>query len=186
MPLDPVKALAALANPFRWQFVRLMADGSEWSASAVADRFGRDFDGVSKHLRRLRSAGILSSRRGQDRRTELFFLPSPFRSREGELDFGFAVLRLPEARPDDSPPHPEAIPQIDTGVPLPETCPPPMVKALPATRLSPPAPAIPHPLAGVRFFSGEPEEEDAIETPEEPPPCGFGEMINQQQPFRFR
>lgn len=165
--LNPDKVLAALANPHRWQFVQLLADGRPRSASAVAERFGRDFDGVSKHLRLLRSAGVLASRRGDDRRQELFFLPSIFRVRDGELDFGFCVFRVPGARVES--PEPVVAQTPVTPPPAKPVSAPPEVPKLPFFITS-------LPLA---------EEVDEDDPAFEEPPRGFGEMLNQSRPFRF-
>ncbi|MCB1079040.1 MAG: helix-turn-helix transcriptional regulator, partial [Verrucomicrobiae bacterium] len=135
--LNPDRVLASLANPMRWQFVQLLADGRAWSASDVANRFDRDFDGVSKHLRVLRSAGVLASRRGIDRRQELFFVPNGFRQHSGHLDLGFCLLRVPQARPDDALAEPSPI----SASPIPVSASPPAttpkLKPAPPQRINP-------------------------------------------------
>jgi DNA-binding transcriptional ArsR family regulator len=95
---DVVKALAALGNPVRWQAVKLLAGGQVLAVSQVAEALQRDFDGVSKHLRLLRAAGLVASRPGEDRRFELYYIPESFRPERGVLDYGFCRLRL--ASPD--------------------------------------------------------------------------------------
>lgn len=95
---DPADLCAALGNPLRWQMVAMLASGAALSASEVATQLGRDFDGVSKHLRLLRTAGVLASRRGEDRRSELYFLPEAFRAKPGELDFGNCWFQLPSSQ----------------------------------------------------------------------------------------
>lgn len=101
--IDARKALAALGNALRWEIFQLLADGSALNASAVARRFDRDFDGVSKHLRILRSAGLLRSRRAADKRVEKYFIPPEFRQTPGQVNLGFCLLRVPTARPDPLP-----------------------------------------------------------------------------------
>lgn len=101
--LDPKKVLSALGNELRWEMVKLLADGSALHAAAVARHFDRDFDGISKHLRILRSAGVLKSRRSEDRRVEQYFLPNAYRQTPGQIDLGFCLLRVPSARPDATP-----------------------------------------------------------------------------------
>ena len=98
--LDPNKVLSALGNALRWEMVKLLADGSALHAAAVARHFDRDFDGISKHLRILRSAGVLKSKRSQDRRVEQYYVPNDFRQIHGQIDLGFCLFRLPEAKPD--------------------------------------------------------------------------------------
>ena len=98
--LDAQKALSALGNSLRWQIVQMMADGSALHASAVARELDRDFDGVSKHMRILRSAGVLKSRRAKDRRVEKYFIPAEYRETPGQIELGFCVLRIKSAKPD--------------------------------------------------------------------------------------
>lgn len=93
--LDPAKAFAALGNPLRWSIYQMLADGRAMSASEVAVVVKRDFDGVSKHLRLMRAAGVLASKRGEDRRSELYFIPETIRRADGVADLGFCVIRLP-------------------------------------------------------------------------------------------
>ena len=95
--LDPAKAFAALGNPLRWSIYQMLADGRAMSASEVAAVVKRDFDGVSKHLRVMRAAGVLASKRGEDRRLELYYIPETIRRADGVADMGFCVIRLPVA-----------------------------------------------------------------------------------------
>lgn len=85
---------AALGNPLRWQMIKMLADGRALSATDVARVLKRDFDGVSKHLRLLRRAGVVQSRRGTDRRLELFFIPEANRPEPGILVWGFVRLDI--------------------------------------------------------------------------------------------
>lgn len=105
--LDPKKVLSALGNELRWEMVKLLASGSALHAAAVARHFHRDFDGISKHLRILRSAGVLRSRRSDDRRVEQYFLPNDYRQIPGQIDLGFCLLRVPSAQPDASSESPQ-------------------------------------------------------------------------------
>ncbi len=98
--LEPRKVLSALGNELRWEMLKLLADGSALHAAAVARHFDRDFDGISKHLRILRSAGVLKSKRSKDRRVEQYYVPNEFRQVHGQIDLGFCLFRLREARPD--------------------------------------------------------------------------------------
>lgn len=102
LPLDQEKVLAALGNKLRWQMFRMLADGTAMHSAEVAREFKRDFDGISKHLRILRSAGLLRSHRASDRRVTAYFIPAEFRRQAGEIDLGFCLLRLPEAKPDSA------------------------------------------------------------------------------------
>lgn len=93
--LVPEKAFAALGNPLRWSIYQMLADGRAMSASEVAAVVKRDFDGVSKHLRVMRAAGVLASKRGEDRRLELYYIPETIRRADGVADLGFCAIRLP-------------------------------------------------------------------------------------------
>ncbi len=96
--IDPAAALTALGNPLRWEMFKMLAGGEALSASQMAARLGRDFDGVSKHLRVLRAGGVVSSRAGEDRRNALYFIPAELRREPGVVDYGFCLFRLPAAR----------------------------------------------------------------------------------------
>ncbi len=93
-PVDRAKFFAALGNPLRWEMVKMLAGGKALAASQVASALGRDFDGVSKHLRILRRARVLASRSGKDRRLELYFIPEANRPADGALDYGFCVVQV--------------------------------------------------------------------------------------------
>ena len=93
--IDPVRTFGALNNPLRWKMMKVMADGTMLSATDAAKAFGRDIDGVIKHLRILRDAGLVSTQYGeQDRRFILYYIPQASRPQPGVLDFGFCVLYL--------------------------------------------------------------------------------------------
>jgi predicted transcriptional regulator len=47
---------------------------------------GRGFDGVSKHLRLLREAGVIFSQPAKDRRFELYYIPQSIRRADGVFD----------------------------------------------------------------------------------------------------
>lgn len=93
--LDPVTVFAMLGSELRWQLLRLLASGTARTASDLAAEVGRDFDGVSKHLRLMREAGVLASQPGEDRRLTYYFIPAEFRREAGVLDFGVCRARLP-------------------------------------------------------------------------------------------
>jgi DNA-binding transcriptional ArsR family regulator len=83
---------AALGNPLRWQMVKLLRDGGAMSASQMAKLLSRDFDGVSKHLRVLRQAGVVRSQPGEDRRVEMFYIAEENRPQPGVLQWGTVRL----------------------------------------------------------------------------------------------
>lgn len=95
--LAPAKAFAALGNPLRWSICQMLADGRAMSASQVAAVVKRDFDGVSKHLRVMRAAGVLASKRGEDRRLELYHIPQALLRADGVVDLGFCAIRVSTA-----------------------------------------------------------------------------------------
>jgi DNA-binding transcriptional ArsR family regulator len=93
-PSTAPRFFAALGNPWRWKMVKMLADGRALTATDVAGVLKRDFDGVSKHLRILRAAGVVQSRRGKDRRLELFFIPQSNRPEAGILEWGMVRLDI--------------------------------------------------------------------------------------------
>ena len=83
-----------LGNPLRWEMIKLLAGGAALSASEIATRLGRDFDGVSKHLKLMRDVKVLLWKRGEDQRTALYYLPETVRAKPGELDFECCWFQL--------------------------------------------------------------------------------------------
>ncbi len=81
----------------RWSIFQMLAGGRAMSASQVAAVVKRDFDGVSKHLRLMRTAGVLASKRGEDRRLELYHIPPALLRADGVVDLGFCAIRAPAA-----------------------------------------------------------------------------------------
>ena len=85
---------AALGNPVRWELLKLLADGKTMSASQCAMELKRDFDGVSKHLRLMRTAGVIRSQPGEDLRLQMFYVPAENRPEPGILQWGIVRLDL--------------------------------------------------------------------------------------------
>jgi DNA-binding transcriptional ArsR family regulator len=79
-----VEALAALADPVRRELVALLARG-ELAAGELADRFPVSRPAVSRHLRVLREAGLVTARAEGKRR--LYALdPRPLREIDDWLE----------------------------------------------------------------------------------------------------
>jgi DNA-binding transcriptional ArsR family regulator len=97
--LDPVTVFAALSSPTRWRLMQMMADGKTLSATQAADAFGRQLDGLIKHLQILRDAGLVNPKyKEQDRRSQLYYIPEVWRTKPEVLDFGFCILDLSVTR----------------------------------------------------------------------------------------
>ncbi|SDE41856.1 transcriptional regulator, ArsR family [Blastococcus fimeti] len=80
----PVDALAALADPVRRELVELLARG-ELAAGELAERFPVSRPAVSRHLRVLRAAGLVTVRAEGKRR--LYALdPRPLRELDDWLE----------------------------------------------------------------------------------------------------
>jgi DNA-binding transcriptional ArsR family regulator len=79
-----VEALAALADPVRRELVALLAHG-EVAAGDLADRFPVSRPAISRHLRVLREAGLVTAR--ADGRRRLYALdPRPLRELDDWLE----------------------------------------------------------------------------------------------------
>lgn len=79
-----VEALAALADPVRRELVGLLAQG-ELAAGELADRFPVSRPAISRHLRVLREAGLVTARAEGKRR--LYALdPRPLREIDDWLE----------------------------------------------------------------------------------------------------
>ena len=74
--------------------MRIKSTSQTSGTQAVADD-----DGVSKHLRVMRAAGVLASKRGEDRRLELYHIPESIRRVDGVVDLGFCAIRFPARDP---------------------------------------------------------------------------------------
>jgi len=71
----------------------MLGDGLEHSASEIAAILKRDIDGVAKHLRLMRSAGVIMSQKGEDRRFEMYRLRREALGADGSLDLGTVLIR---------------------------------------------------------------------------------------------
>lgn len=89
----PVQAFKALGSEVRWQILQMLGDGLEHSASEIAAILKRDIDGVAKHLRLMRSAGVIMSQKGEDRRFEMYRLRREALGADGSLDLGTVLIR---------------------------------------------------------------------------------------------
>ena len=74
-----------------------MAGGASIHATQLAAKFGRDVDGIGKHLRVLAESGAAAARAGADARHTLYTIPERFLPQEGIVDYGFARFLFPDA-----------------------------------------------------------------------------------------
>ena len=95
-PLNAPDFFFALGSELRWRIFQLLLDGKPRPATEVAAALKRDFDGVSKHLRLMRAAGVLSVVPAEDRRYVLFTIPSE-RWQDAALDYGICLIRPPQS-----------------------------------------------------------------------------------------
>lgn len=84
----------ALSHPFRVWLVRRLLDRAESTATEVGRERGRKFFTVNTHCKTLRDAGVIASRPGQDRRSEVYFIPAENRREPGWLDYGWCRFRV--------------------------------------------------------------------------------------------
>ena len=74
--------------------LKLIVKHGPLCASQMAAMLKRDFDGVSKHLRVMRAAGVVRAIPGEDRRLLFFAIPAVNQPEPGLLDYGMARLDL--------------------------------------------------------------------------------------------
>lgn len=74
--------------------LKLMVKHGPLCASQLATMLKRDFDGVSKHLRVMRTAGVVRATPGEDRRLLFFAIPAVNQPEPGLLDYGTVRLDL--------------------------------------------------------------------------------------------
>ena len=84
-PLE--KFAPALGDVTRWQIVALLAAGEPLLVSEIAAKLGRDAGLISKHLARLREAGVVTAGRAR-----LYQIPPMFLQTPGIADFGHCQL----------------------------------------------------------------------------------------------
>ena len=92
--LNPVRVWGALSLPLRWRLVLRMAAGEEITATIAARGAKLRLGSVRKNLAVLKAAGVVASRPGLDRRSEVFFIPPERRPEPGVLDFGSCRITL--------------------------------------------------------------------------------------------
>jgi DNA-binding transcriptional ArsR family regulator len=98
---NPVKLLAAIADPVRWAVLRELAGGESLSVLELAGRLKQNPNLISKHLRWLREAGavVVVAVPGVDGRKSSHAVPAAFLRKDAngkpEIDYGVCVLRFP-------------------------------------------------------------------------------------------
>jgi len=75
-PVDPAPVFAALGDPIRLELVARLSDGRSRSITELTDGLGQTRQGVTKHLRVLEQAGLVSSIR-IGRESQFAFRPEP-------------------------------------------------------------------------------------------------------------
>ena len=98
--LNPIAVFSALGSKIRWPIIQLLADGTPRTATDLASAFKRDFDGISKHLRLMRDAGVVETGPGEDHRLLFYSIPAANRREPGMLDYGCCTIRMATAKPD--------------------------------------------------------------------------------------
>ena len=87
-PLLPLETFAAaLGDATRWRIVTALAEGQPLMVSELAVRIGRSPDLTSKHLARLRKAGVVEQVRGR-----LYRIPPAYLQTPGLVDFGHCQI----------------------------------------------------------------------------------------------
>ena len=82
---DPAPVFAALGDAIRLELVSRLTDGQPRSIAQLTDGLGLTRQGVTKHLRVLEQAGIVSSSR-VGRESQFTYAPEPIREVRSYLD----------------------------------------------------------------------------------------------------
>ena len=90
----PTEFFAALSNPIRIWVVQRLASGAELTPTEVAAAWKQGFDSINVHMKVLAKAGVVSTRRGEDRRSTVYFMPEAIRREAGFLDYGWCRFRI--------------------------------------------------------------------------------------------
>ncbi len=112
-----VQILKAAGNPLRWQMLATMAQHGPQGAASLAKRLRCPYEVATKHLRVLRAAGAVDSRRTADRRMTDYFIPPAvlvdLPNGERVLDYAHCRLRPGLRAPAPTTPPPPAPPPPD-------------------------------------------------------------------------
>jgi hypothetical protein len=92
--LDPVTVLFALGSDIRWPAMKLLAQGKPLRAFELAQVLRRNTDTVNRQLKVLCEAGLIQMTDGQDRRYTYFTIVPALMNPPGQLNLGFATIRL--------------------------------------------------------------------------------------------
>ncbi len=77
--------------------IKIMMNGERVSATRMAAIVDLQIDGVMKHFRILRDAGLVAAHYDEkDNRVLLYYIPVTLRTTPGNLDCGFALIKLTE------------------------------------------------------------------------------------------
>ena len=88
---DREKLVLALGSNTRWRMIGELTCGEARSIGELATAGGCSYDAAIKHLKLLRSAGLVSQGRGRLYQLVPQYLPTPG---EPVVDFGHCLLRL--------------------------------------------------------------------------------------------
>lgn len=90
----PPEFFFALSHPVRVWIAQRLSRGVEKTATQVANEWKRKFFTMNTHCKTLRDAGVIASHPGEDRRSEVYFIPEQIRREPGWLDYGWCRFRV--------------------------------------------------------------------------------------------
>ncbi len=90
----PTAFFLGMSHWIRVWMIQQMAEGAEITPSLVARQFQLNGDSANHHCKMLLKGGLVSSRKGEDRRTTVYFIPEPIRQHPGFLDYGWCQFRI--------------------------------------------------------------------------------------------
>ena len=88
----------------RWEILKLMVQHGPMCASQLATMLKLGFDGVSKHLRVIHTAGVERATPGEDRRLLIFAIQVVNQPEPRLLDYGMVRLDLRPPTPEEEVP----------------------------------------------------------------------------------
>ena len=94
--IHPTRVHAALGNKLRWEMMGMMMDGKTLTARDASRALRQDVNTIMKHLRLLRSLGLIEAVTSQqDARYLFYYIPERWRPQPGVLDYGGCIARFP-------------------------------------------------------------------------------------------
>ncbi|MEQ1860843.1 MAG: helix-turn-helix transcriptional regulator [Chthoniobacteraceae bacterium] len=90
----PTEFFLAMSHHIRVWMAQQLAEGGTLTATQVARHWKLNVDSANHHCKMLLKGHVVSARRGEDRRSTVYFIAEPIRRLPGLLDYGWCHFRI--------------------------------------------------------------------------------------------